>query len=369
VSGIETSGAPVKGMPMSLAGARMLGAELNRKRAMGVNIVAEAKTVKHRRKTDLEERAVNSFAPLARAFIEQHAKPKTRTWALSARLLGLRPDTLESIPKGLADRWRVRPVSEIGVDDIHSLIHEIRQRGVPGWGRRNGGDSVAWVAHARIAKFFSWLTERRVIATNPCSAVRRPDASTPRDRTLSDPEIRWFWKAADELGQPYSVLLKLLLLLGQRRAEIAGLRWTELNGDTWTIPATRVKNKKTHLVTLPRLALELLSTITPIGETFVFTTNGTTPVSGWSKVKARLDTKMAELAGERIPAWTVHDLRRTCATGLQRLGVRLEITEAVLNHVSGSRSGIVSVYQRHQYGPEKRAALIAWADYVAKLVK
>ena len=97
---------------------------------------------------------------------------------------------------------------------------------------------------------------------------------------------------------------------------------------------------------------------------YIFTTNGETHVSGWSKTKRRLDAKMAELAGEAVPPWTIHDLRRTCAAGLQRLGVPLPVTERVLNHVSGSFGGIVGVYQRHEYSDEKREALTRWAERV-----
>ena len=186
VTGNEMGDEPVIGQPLTLAGARKLAADINRQRAMGRDPITDQASAKRRRKVEREERTANAFAPLARRFITEHAQAKTRTWALSARLLGLSPDALRAIPKGLADRWRVRPVTEITADDIHDLIDEIRRRGVPGWARRNGGDSVAWMAHARIAKFFSWLVERRIIAANPCAAVRRPDASTPRDRVLTD---------------------------------------------------------------------------------------------------------------------------------------------------------------------------------------
>jgi integrase len=372
--GTEMGDEPVVGGPLTLAAARKLAADFNRQRAMGKDVITDHNAAKRRRKVEREERTANAFAPLARRFIEEHARAKTRTWALSARLLGLRPDTLESIPKGLADRWRVRPVTEITVDDIHDLIDEIRQRGVPGWARRNGGDSVAWVAHARIAKFFSWLVERRVIAANPCSAVRRPDASTPRDRVLSDDEIKWLWRACGQLGEPFGPLLKLLLLTGQRRSEVAEMTWTELTDDTWSVPASRTKNGRPHVVPLSRQARDLIASVHRVaGAGYVFTTNGSTPVSGWSKTKKRLDAKMleaarAEDAKASIPAFTIHDLRRTGAAGLQRLGVPLPVTEKILNHVSGSFGGIVGVYQRHEYASERRDALQRWADTVEKIV-
>lgn len=243
----------------------------------------------------------------------------------------------------------------------------MKRKGVAGWARRNGGDSVAWVMHARLGRFFSWLTERRVISANPCAAVRRPDASAARERTLTDVEIKLFWMASGKMGELFSALLTLLLLLGQRRGELSGLRWSELDGDTRTIPAIRMKNSRQHIVPLPKAAVDLIATIQPIGETFVFTTTGQSPVSGWSKVKARLDLKMAELAGEQLPSFTLHDLRRTCASGLQSLGIPLPVTERVLNHRSGSLAGIVSVYQVHEYGPEKREALNRWASRVAEI--
>ena len=371
--GTETPDEPAIGGPLTLAAARKLASDINRQRAFGRDPIADHNTAKRRRKVERETMNANVFAPLARAFIEQHAKPKTRTWALSAQLLGLRPDTLESIPKGLADRWRVRPVTEITPDDIHDLVDEIRQRGVPGWARRNGGDSVAWVAHARIAKFFSWLIERRVIAANPCSAVRRPDASTPRERVLSDTELRWFWLACGALGEPFGPLLQLLLLTGQRRSEVAEMTWTELSGDTWSLPASRTKNARAHTVPVSRQARDLIAGVHRIGDGFIFSTNGSTHVSGWSKTKRRLDAKMLDLARAEkpdatIPPWTVHDLRRTVASGLQKLGVALPVTEKILNHVSGSFGGITGVYQRHEYASERRDALERWAAYVEGIV-
>lgn len=373
LTGAEMEVEPIIGAPLTLAAARKLAASIARERALGRDPITDHNTAKRRRKVEREERTANAFAPLARAFIEQHAKPKTRTWALSARLLGLRPDTLESIPKGLADRWRVRPVTEITPDDIHDLVDEIRRRGVPGWARRNGGDSVAWVAHARIAKFFSWLTQRRVITANPCSAVRRPDASTPRDRVLSDAEIKWLWRAAGDLGEPFGPLLKLLLLTGQRRSEVAEMTWDELSEDTWNLPASRAKNGRPHTIPLSRLALEQIHGLHPMGTTYVFSTTGDVPVSGWSKVKQRLDARMGELARAEdakavIAPWVTHDLRRTAAAGFQRLGVPLPVTERILNHVSGSFGGIVGIYQRFDYSSERRAALQQWADTVDGIV-
>ena len=364
ISGVETE--PVMGAPLTLIAARRLATEVHQQRAKGRDVMAD----RRREAQDSEQRNASTFGAAARLFIEQHARAKTRTWVLTARLIGIRPEDLEPIPKGLADRWRDRPVADITAHDIHSLIDEVRTRGVPGLARRRKGksESVAWVTLARVGRLFSWLVERRVIEKNPCIGVSRPDTSTARDRVLSDAELHWFWLACDALGWPFGPLLKLLLLSGQRRDEVAGMTRTELSADgaTWRLPASRTKNKRAHVVPLSRAARDLIGSMPTIAGKpgFIFTTNGETHVSGWSKTKRRLDAKMAELAGEAVPPWTIHDLRRTCAAGLQRLGVPLPVTERVLNHVSGSFGGIVGVYQRHEYSDEKREALTRWAERV-----
>ena len=160
-------------------------------------------------------------------------------------------------------------------------------------------------------------------------------------------------------------MVRLLILTGQRRGEVSGMRWEEVNLDagTWSLPGARTKNGQPHVVPLTAEAVELLRTVKRRkGAEFVFEGPRKTAVSGFGKVKARLDAALAQAAEEtdrKAVPWVLHDLRRTVATGLQRLGVRLEVTEAVLNHVSGSRSGIVGVYQRHAWETEKAAALRA----------
>ena len=376
LTGTETPDEPVIGGPLTLAAARKLAADFQRQRAFGRDVIADHNTAKRRRRSDLANRVANSFGAAAKAFIEGHAKPKTRSWATSARVLGLSPATLDPVKGGLAERWSAKPVAEITAHDVHELIDEIRAVGVPGLARRRVGvsDSVARVSLARLSKFFSWLMmERRLVEKNPCAGVWRPDSGPARERCLSDDEVRWFWLACGALGEPFGPLLKLLLLTGQRRSEVAGMTFAELseNGESWSLPASRTKNKRPHTVPLSKAARDAIASVRVVGQRFVFTTNGETPVSGWSKVKRRVDAKMAELAhaeNASVLPWTIHDLRRTCATGLQKLGIRLEVTEATLNHVSGTRAGIVGVYQRHQYSEEKRAALDQWAAHVEKIV-
>ena len=372
----EMEGEPVVGQPLTLAAARRVAADIMRQRALGKDVISDHNIAKRRRTLDRDEQTANAFDAAARAFIEQHAKPNTRSWVITAKILGLSPATLEPVKGGLAERWRGKPVGEITGDDIHSVVDEARVVGIPGLGKRRIGasDSMARVSYGRLSRFFAWLMmERRIIKMNPCLGVWRPPVGDARERTLSDQEIRWLWRAAESLGYPFGPALRLLLLTGQRRGEVGGMRWDELSEDQtiWTLPASRAKNSRAHVVPLPQAAQRLIASVPVIGNTFILTTDGRTHAAGWSKVKVRLDRRMMELARAEsavIPPWTIHDIRRTVATGLQRLGVRLEVTEAVLNHQSGSRAGIVAVYQRHQYFDEKRAALDLWAAHVEKIV-
>jgi integrase len=172
---------------------------------------------------------------------------------------------------------------------------------------------------------------------------------------LTDDELIAIWHATDGPG-PFNGIARMLLLTGQRRNEVAGATWVELSDDlaVWTIPAIRTKNGKTHVVPLPEPAREILRNAPRVGG-HVFAA-GKRPFGAWAASKNALDKR----AG--VTDWRLHDLRRTVATGLQRLGVRLEVTEAVLNHTSG-------VYQRHDFANEKRQALEAWAAHVLSVVE
>jgi integrase len=207
--------------------------------------------------------------------------------------------------------------------------------------------------------------------------MRPPAKVQSRERVLDDHEVQVFWLACERLGDPWGTLFRLLLLTGQRREEVASVSWSDIAHDVWTIPAHRAKNGRTHLVPLPSEARKLLASYRErqgVRSGLVFTTTGTTPLSGFSKAKRRLDGLMSDLEQRRtgeqayqLTPWRTHDLRRTAATGFQKLGVRLEVTEAILNHVSGSRAGIVGVYQRYNWATEKAEALQRWSDHLVSL--
>ena len=187
-----------------------------------------------------------------------------------------------------------------------------------------------------------------------------------RDRVLTDDEIIAYWKGCEVEGYPFEQFGKLLLLTGQRRDEIASMRWSELDlhRGTLTLKAERTKNGTAHIVPLSRQALDLLRSIRRfLGSVYVFTSTGKTPISGCGRFKDRRDT----FVGLNAEDWRFHDVRRTVATHMAMLKVDPHIIEAVLNHKSGIVSGVASIYNRHAYFDEKRSALQIWGDYVELL--
>jgi hypothetical protein len=196
----------------------------------------------------------------------------------------------------------------------------------------------------------------------------KPAPAVARDRVLGDAELAAVWKAADRIGWPFGPIVKLLILTGARKNEIAALRWSEIKNDRIELPAERVKNGEAKTIPLSPAAAAILEAVPRIVDSaFVFTSKGSKPMGvGW-RTKERLDRAADEIMGEPLGDWRVHDIRRSVATGLQRLDARLEVIEAVLGHTSGSQAGIVGVYQRHSFTDEKRAALEAWAHRVAVL--
>ena len=223
---------------------------------------------------------------------------------------------------------------------------------------RRGRATMAAQTVAYGKAMFSWAMKRGTVAANPF--VNMPVAPTvKRERVLTDDELTAIWRATEEPG-PFNGIVRMLLLTGQRRNEVGGMTWGEISGDliTWTIPGARTKNRRTHIVPLSAQAQDLLRSL-PQHTDWVFPGLHHGPFKSFWSAKAALDRRSG------VTGWRLHDLRRTVATGLQRLGVRLEVTEQVLNHVSGSRAGIVGIYQRHDFAAEQREALDAWGSAVA----
>lgn len=258
-------------------------------------------------------------------------------------------------------------IQEITKRDIRELLEKIAD---------SGRITTANRMRLYLSGFFNWCIERDAITLSPVQGVKAVAKETSRDRVLSDDEIRWLWLACERAGYPWRQACQTMLLTGQRLNEVLGMTDSELQGDIWQLPAARTKNKRAHTVPLSEAVQGVLSGAECVKSKagLIFTTTGETPVSGHYKARNRLMRIMAEIARTEtgapveIPHWTFHDLRRTAATGMARLGIPVRVTEAVLNHVSGTAAGIVSVYQRHDYADEKRTALEAWARLVAELV-
>jgi integrase len=211
----------------------------------------------------------------------------------------------------------------------------------------------------------AWAIERGLIEVSPCAGIRAPAAETSRDRVLSDDELKAVWLAADGLAAPYNAFVKLLILTGARRSEVAGMMWREIDFDAklWTLPAARAKNATEYQIPLSDSAVQILRALPRIADSdLVFTLSGRVPIRGFHNIKTRIDDLMP--GG---PPWTLHDLRRTFASGCARLGIAVHVVEAALNHRSGSIRGIAAVYNRYSYDTEKRAALEVWGHHVEGL--
>jgi integrase len=372
LSGKELKGNPQVGQSLSLVAARQLAASIHRERALGHDVVANHKAAKHRRRAEFEALSENAFGTLVRKFIEEHARTKTRKWRSTAMRLGLRYPIDGSEPGatrgGLAERWADKPVARIDGHDIHAVIDEAYRTAVPGVTPHNPALSEARARglHAGLSSLFGWLLRHRLVDHNPCTNVWRPPPSKPRDRVLSSDEIRALWHACDAIPAPYGAATKLLLLLGARLNEVSAMERRELNADgsTWTIPGARAKNHRSCIVSLPPLAREIIAAVPRVHERFVFSFNGTGPITGWSGAKHKLDDAM----GSGMPAWHLHDLRRSAVTGMAELGVRADVIELCVNHVSGLRGGIAGTYNRSELLPERREALERWARHVHGIV-
>ena len=315
-------------------------------------------------KQDTARRAIDlAFKPYAERFIEDCLKVR---WKASHK------DGEALLRRYVIPVLGNKPLPDIGRADIRAVLKPVSRK-------------VATCRNlfAVLRRLFRWAVSEGDLTVSPIAGMEPPPLPPKRDRVLSDQELRLVWNASEKLGYPFGPLFRLLLVTGQRLEEVSGLSWGELDRETalWSLPAERAKNSIAATVPLSDLAIAEIDALAKRSARkdgwprrgLVFSTNGKTSVSGHSRGKRRLDREVATIAAKEddlptIEHWRLHDLRRTLATGLQRLGVRFEVTEAVLNHVSGSKSGVAGVYQRHEWGPEKNAALQAWSDHIESIL-
>jgi integrase len=254
----------------------------------------------------------------------------------------------------MVPRWGKRSVHSLRRRDVIELVEQVAA---------NNGGTIANRTLAVITKFASWLVARDIILASFAAGVEKPGRETERDRVLDDNELAALWRACED--EPVAgAAIRLMILTGCRRQEAAGCDRRELDAQTrtWTIPRERTKNGVALTLPLSDLAWSTIEGVPRISTQHVFSING------WCPVSLQLPKKRLDAALRFARPWTLHDVRRSVATGLQRLGTRLEVTEAVLNHTSGSRGGIVGIYQRHDWAGEKAQALRRWSDHIEALV-
>ena len=249
--------------------------------------------------------------------------------------------------------WNGKSIHEISKRDVVEVISAIEQRGAP---------IAANKTLKSIKTFLRWCVGRAVIDQSPAEGVPLPAKEVARDRVLDDQELAQVILAARKMGGPYGGIVELLALTGQRRGEVAGLTWQELNLEQrlWTIPKSRTKNAKAHVVHLSEQSMAALRRADQRGS-LVFSLLGTKPFQEFNKAKSLLD----QLSGVR--EWRLHDLRRTSVSGMARLGVAPHVADKILNHQSGTISGVAAVYQRHEFLAERRAALDLWGAHIGQL--
>jgi integrase len=272
-------------------------------------------------------------------------------------------------------RWRARDIRSITRRDVVALLDSIVDDGKPVLANR---------VLAAVRAMFNWAIRRGIVDASPAALVERPAEEKARERALSADEIAVLWPLFTRLSYPFGPFFQMALATGQRRDEVARMRWADINGSerTWNLSGDQTKARRAHVVPLSSIAWDILmkaknagrsldeaSAAKPGGSPYVFTTTGNTPISGFGKAKTRIDSAAAKAHKPSQPdllaPWTIHDLRRTAASGLGKLGASRFIISRVLNHADSSVTGI---YDRHAYLDEKRHALESWGTYLGNLI-
>jgi integrase len=352
---------------MGLGEARKLAASARVAIAVGKDPQGEKAAGKIAAKDACGEAVRGSVESVVAEFIEKHVRRSNKPSTAK--------EYVRLLDKEIVEPWRGRRLSDVSRRDVNWLLDKVVERGAPVAANR---------VLAILRKFCRWAVSREIIEHSPCDGVMTRSAETPRDRVLNDRELRLIWRAADALGWPYAPIIRLLILTGQRRGEVVGMRWDEVDFEKklWSLPTARVKNKRPHALPLSSAAIDILKSLTRIENDagLVFPARGraataggenAVPVSAHSKAKLRLDHAIAELVegdgSAPFAPWGLHDLRRSCASGLARHGVDLHVIERCLNHVSGSFGGIVAVYQKQKVEDGMRRAMDAWAAHVERI--
>jgi integrase len=312
----------------------------------------------------------NTFGPLVTLYITQYAETNQRPRTLV--------ETRRALQKHLRPLHAIE-LASIGRADVAGLLFKISN---------SSGPIMANRCRAALSHCFAWAMQQGLADSNPVVGTAKPAPEVKRERVLSEAELVELWHATAG-GGDYATIIRLLILLGQRREEVAGLGRAELDLDVplWSLPGERTKNGLPHVVPLPRQATAMLAAILakPRKRELLFG-EGKGPFSGWSQSKVRLDEQIARARAERrlgrklaekeapsaadaMPAWVLHDLRRSFVTHNNDRGTPPHIVEAIVNHVGGeAKKGVAGTYNKALYLPERKAALQRWADHLERLV-
>ena len=293
-----------------------------------------------REKREARRREVTDrVADVLEAYIAQHVSGN-RSAAEISRLLR----------REVGNVWGRRSVHDISKREVVELVSAISGRGAP---------AAANKTLKSIKTFFKWCVGRAVLEKSPAEGVPLPGREHARDRVLNDIELAKVIRAARKMNGVYGGIVEFLALSGQRREEVAQATWDEFDFQqrTWTLPKERTKNGKSHVVHLTKASIALLQRMPKIGA-YAFSTPASKPYRDFSAAKRELDA----ISG--VVNWRLHDLRRTCVSGMARLGVAPHVADKILNHQAGTISGVAAVYQRHDFLSERREALERWAAHV-----
>ena len=294
---------------------------------------------KRRRSPDMKVENVCS------EFIRLHAQPRNKSWREAERIL----------EREFISLCGQRDIREIKRWDVLEMMDGAIARGSTYQANR---------ILSHIRKLFNWAIERGIVDSSPIAGLKPPTKEISRERALDDEEVARLLRACRNDVYPFRQYVPILLATGQRRGELAEMRWSEIDFDAkiWVIPSERAKNGKQHVVPLSAFALAILGEVPRfIDCDYVWTTTRRSAVSGFSKALRRLSQ------GSKTSNWRWHDLRRTAASGMAKLGVAPHVVEKVLNHISGIISGVAAVYNRHGYDAEKREAMELWGAALEKL--
>jgi len=285
-------------------------------------------------------RGADTIEHWAALFIERHAKKHTRpnSWK----------QTVHVFDDYILPAWRGRLARDIKRKDVRELLEGIA----------DDKPIMANRVHGVLSKFFKWICARDEELASPVIGVERPAPENVRERVLDDNEIVRLWKALDEIGGPTAAAVQVLLLTGQRRNEIALLSWSEVKDDVLELPAGRMKGRQGHVVPLSTQAAAIIASQRRIGER-VFVHES----PHFDRLKRALDARMGDTA-----PWVTHDIRRSVASGMARIGIAVPVIEKILAHRKGTFAGVVGIYQRHSFLPEMATAMQRWGDHVEQLV-